>query len=476
MTKSTVLVADADEKSRRDLTYILASLGYTATSVDSGEKVLKCLETGDAPSIVILDLSLQGISGLAVLEQLHRFRHPPQVIVVSAITDTTTVVKAMKLGALEYLIKPVQKEDIENAIAQHALGAVYGPFSKDGNWWLSSLKPEVLHLLDVSRRAAETDESVLISGESGVGKEVFARFIHAQSSRRDRPFLKINCAAVPAELLESEFFGYERGAFTGARESKPGKFEAASVGTIFLDEIGEINFALQAKLLHVLEDGEYARLGGNRPIPMNARILAATNKRLEEAIQNHEFRLDLFYRLNVIHIELPPLRERREDIPPLCNYFINKYCQKYDCQGRTELPAQLLELFHHYSWPGNIRQLENAVKQYLIFGEVSLDLEKNNSQQIHALGVQASLKTVATEAAEQAEKDIVLRLLEENHWNRKQVARELHTSYRTLLNKLRRWRLSESKPVIAAEHSEIPNESAEDHAPLKKAHSTSKVA
>jgi two-component system response regulator AtoC len=303
--------------------------------------------------------------------------------------------------------------------------------------------PKLTHIVEIARQVAGTDVPVLILGESGVGKEVLARFIHAQSGRSAKPFIKVNCAALPHDLLESELFGHERGAFTGALNEKPGKFELADKGTILLDEIADMSPQLQAKLLHVLQDGEFARLGGRRTLKVDARVLAATNKQMEEAVSNGAFREDLYYRLNVISIEIPPLRDRREDIPLLCTYFIEKYGPKYKSSVR-HLRRELLEAFLHYEWPGNVRQLENVVKRFLILpnAQVTLEMLKETAPQAATPSPSQgalNLKEVSAHAAEEAEKKMVLRMLEETNWNRKQAAQELGICYKALLNKLKKW-------------------------------------
>jgi two-component system response regulator AtoC len=267
--------------------------------------------------------------------------------------------------------------------------------------------------------------------------------------RHDKPFVKVNCAALPNELLESELFGYERGAFTGALNDKPGKFELADKGTLLLDEIGEMTPHLQAKLLHVLQDSEYTRLGGKRTVHVDARVLASTNVNLEENVANGKFREDLYFRLNVIRVEIPPLRERREDIPVLCNYFLCRYRDRYKSSVEQISPA-LMDSFLRYDWPGNLRQLENAIKRYLILPEMNMNLAelKEQAQPGTAAVVpikpkedSMSLKDVGTRAAENAEKELVLRVLEETSWNRKQAARRLNICYKALLNKLKRWQI-----------------------------------
>src|SRR5207253_6365169 len=273
--------------------------------------------------------------------------------------------EALQLAIENVLEKQKLKDELKTLKQQLA-------YVEQGNIMTSN--PQMLRIVDVSRHVASTDVPVLILGESGVGKEVLASFIHEQSNRSDGPFVKVNCAALPHELLESELFGYERGAFTGALRDKMGKFEQADKGTVLLDEIGEMSSHLQAKLLHVLQDSEFSRLGGKKPVKVNVRILAATNKKLKEAVLKGEFRNDLYFRLNVIRVEIPPMRERREDIPLLCNQFLDKYRERYQSPVQ-QFPKDLMELLLKYDWPGNVRQLENIVKRYLILPDSDITAE-----------------------------------------------------------------------------------------------------
>jgi two-component system, NtrC family, response regulator AtoC len=288
---------------------------------------------------------------------------------------------------------------------------------------------------------------LLIAGESGAGKEVMAKHAHAHSGRQDRPFLKVNCAALPHELLESELFGYERGAFTGAVSDKQGKFELAHGGTLLLDEIGEMSPLLQAKLLHVLQDGTFFRLGGRKTVQVDVRIIAATNIDIEKAVSESKFREDLYFRLNVIRIDLPPLRERKEDIPELCRFFIEKYRDQYNSSVR-ELPPDLLDRFVHYRWPGNIRQLENCIRRFLVLPDrlalfaAEFGDEEEPVQQappVESASENYSLLHVGANAAERAEQELVWRVLQETRGNRKLAATRMNICYKALLNKLKRW-------------------------------------
>jgi two-component system response regulator AtoC len=320
--------------------------------------------------------------------------------------------------------------------------------------------PEMTRAYEIANLVARTDVPVLITGESGVGKEVLARFIHCHSRRADKPLIRVNCAALPDDLLESELFGYERGAFTGATVQKPGKFELADGGSILLDEIGEMSPHLQAKLLHVLQDGEFSRLGGRQQMRVDARIIASTNRHLEDAVARGDFRADVYFRLNVIRLEIPPLRERKQEIVALCNYFINKYREKYESTVQ-EVPPHILRTFLDYDWPGNVRELENVIKRYLILPQADFDisgLPRPLSKSHATVSVSqapvpapprefASLKQVGFEAAERAERELVLSMLEQTNWNRRQAARQLNICYRALLNKIKKWQISRPENI-----------------------------
>ena len=362
-------------------------------------------------------------------------------IVLSGLDQASTVVKAMRLGALDYLVKPLDESDLERAI-ERALeepdDATADIIDPETNF--STSNKRMAQLRAISDQVAHADVPILILGESGVGKDVLARYIH-QKSERMGPFIRVNCAALPADLLESELFGHERGSFTGAQRDKAGKFELAGSGTILLDEIGEMTPALQAKLLHVLQDGEYCRVGGTRTLTSEARVIAATNKQLEKLVSTGGFREDLLFRLNVITVEVPPLRERPEDIIPLCNTFLEKYRVKYQSTVQ-QLPPELLSAFAAHPWPGNIRQLENNVKRFLILPDVRmalLELQRGKLSPEAAQRPSGSLKTQSANAAESAEKELILRTLNDVNWNRKQAAKRLDICYKSLLNKLHRW-------------------------------------
>ncbi len=291
-------------------------------------------------------------------------------------------------------------------------------------------------------RLAGANVPVLIHGESGTGKDIIARMIHAASPWRNGPWVKVNCPAIPGTLLESELFGYEKGAFTGAFGAKPGRVELAHRGTLFLDEISELDLGLQSKLLQLLQDGQFCRIGAQEDKKVEVRVVCATNRKLEQEIENGTFRSDLFYRINVVNVYLPPLRERAEDIPELVNYFLEHYNRKYNCRARA-LSLQLMSVLRKYHWPGNVRELENLIKRYVILGNeevISSDLKPRETDLFNAdipMDGQISLKKLTRQAVRELERKVILKVLQSNHWNRKMTAKTLGISYRALLYKIR---------------------------------------
>ena len=457
MSKRSILVVDDDQSVRSYLSDFLTSCGYTVECAESGDQAVTRLAGGYVPCVIVQDIVMPGINGIEVLESVKKINPSIPVIILSAAGQIKTVVDAMKMGAADFLVKPFEEQElelaIENVVEKQKLKEEVKTLKRQLDSYdagdILSTNPRVLKIKEIAKHVADTDVPVLMTGESGVGKEVLARYMHSHSSRHDKPFVKVNCAALPNDLLESELFGYERGAFTGALNDKPGKFELADKGTLLLDEIGEMTPHLQAKLLHVLQDSEYTRLGAKRTIRVDARVLASTNINLEENVASGKFREDLYFRLNVIRIDIPPLRERREDIPVLCNYFLCRYRDRYKSPVE-EITPSLMDSFLRYEWPGNVRQLENAVKRYLILPDMNVNLSELKDQTSSSANAPVpakpkednmSLKDVGSRAAEQAEKELVLRVLEETSWNRKQAARRLNICYKALLNKLKRWQI-----------------------------------
>lgn len=444
MMKRSVYVVDDDLSFRAYLTTSLSAKGYEAAGIETGNELLAKLSRSGAPSIILLDVMLPDGDGIQIMAKIKEMGIMVPVIILSGIGQVNTVVEAMKLGALDFLMKPFSDEDLDEAMEKALAGFTAAPAGERQGFVTANREME--RLAAIVQRVAWTDVPILITGESGVGKEVMARHAHINSGRRERPFLKVNCAAMPHELLESELFGYEKGAFTGAINDKPGKFELANGGTLLLDEIGEMSPLLQAKLLHVLQDGAFYRLGARKGTQVDVRVIAATNVKIEEAVANAKFREDLYFRLNVIRVDLPPLRERREDIPALCDFFMSKYRGRYNPGAR--LPGELLDAFMNYSWPGNIRQLENHIRRFLVLPDDPSLLQELQSKSRQAIPVtapapeaeaSASLLEVSARAADRAERALVRRVLEETGGNRKQASRRLNISYKALLNKLKRW-------------------------------------
>ena len=386
MKKPYVAIVDDDSAFSNYLRTFLSLRGYETRSYSRGDELLASVKQGDPPDIVLLDVMMPGMNGLETLRALKAAKPEMQAIMLSGREQASTIVEAVRLGAADYVVKPDDPEGlgeialdaaIKNAIEKTRLVSEITELRRqltddqDRAFLFWGDSPEMQTIASVIEQVSDSDVTVLIRGESGVGKELVARAIHQRSSRKDRPFVKVNCAALPAELLESELFGHEKGAFTGAATTRIGKFEQADTGTIFLDEIGEMKAALQAKLLHVLQDAQFTKLGSNKPINVDVRVVAATNRDLETMMLNGEFREDLYYRLKVIEVTVPPLRERRNEIPHLTGFFIDRYARRYNRPVR-QLSETLAALFQTYEWPGNIRELENMIKRIVILQDESL--------------------------------------------------------------------------------------------------------
>jgi two-component system response regulator AtoC len=449
--KACVLVVDDDESTRGYLSTLLASRGFATRTAASGTEALALVAAGQAPDAVLLDLVMPGLGGMETLERMRGMAPRLPVVILSAVGQASTVVEAMRRGASDYLTKPFADEELDLVIKkameqrrlQDEVRSLRRRLDAHGEAPdIITVNSGLLRLKETARQVADTEATILLLGESGVGKEVFARFVHASSRRRERPFVRINCAALPHDLLESELFGYERGAFSGAHREKPGKLELAEGGSILLDEIGDMSPSLQAKLLHVLQDGEFSRLGATRSLRVDARVLASTNRRLEEAMAAGSFREDLYFRLNVIRLEIPPLRERRDDIPLLARHFLRQYAESHHTAAR-DLPERLGEALQRYDWPGNVRELENVIQRYVVLGDLDQALAELRPKRPASAPTRAagSLKQVGTRAAEAAEQDVVRRVLKETRWNRREAARQLRISYKALLNRLKRWNL-----------------------------------
>jgi two-component system response regulator AtoC len=454
-----ILLVDDEPGMLRYIRTLLEVDDYKVETASTGEEALQHVEKGMLPDLVLLDVLMPGIDGLETLERLRRMKPGIKVVMLSCVNDARKVVQAMRLGAHDYLTKPFQKAELD-AVIDQCLGqgkqAFTGEVEEVGeDVFFIAASPAMRKLRSQAALVANVDIPVLLLGESGTGKEVLARLVHKLSPRAHRTFLKVNCAAVPADLLESELFGYEQGAFTGATHAKPGKFEICNKGTILLDEIGEMPPQLQAKLLHVLQDGQFSRLGSRSVVKSDVRILAATNIDIPEALATKRLREDLYYRLNAFTLHLPPLRERKEEIPILLKQFMSRMAERY---ARPPLPLSpsLLQACQDHPWPGNLRELNNFLKRYLILGDENLavsELQPRNDGTGGASGEASSktvngaggLKSLARNAKDGAEAEAITRALEQTNWNRKQAAAILQISYKALLYKIRQYGIAETK-------------------------------
>lgn len=465
----TILVGEDELEVRAYLEMALKCLGYAVELAQDGNEILNYLASSRPKvSAVLLDLMMPQREGIDTLREIRRIDPNLPVIIVSGAASTLNVVTAMKTGATDFLCKPVAHDDLQkaihkalqNVVLQNGIGVEPAPLAH-----VSSARtkvflgnnPRMQEIQSLVERIGWSEAPILIQGETGTGKEVLARELHANSPRAGKIFLKLNCAALPSELVESELFGYERGAFTGAFQKKAGMFETADGGTILLDEIGDMDVRLQAKLLQVLQDREFQRIGGKDVIKVDVRVLAATHRDLEKAIEERTFREDLYYRLNVINVHLPPLRERKEDIVPLVEYLI----RKHGVAGKA-LPDITLDLKHAlitYNWPGNVRELENMARKLTILRNPDLiarelqakasrrpspvvaaggaALPETNPEAVHSASSTPILEQV-TKAKQQAETEAILAALGSTRWNRKQAAALLKIDYKALLYKMKK--------------------------------------
>jgi two-component system, NtrC family, response regulator AtoC len=410
--KPLVAIVDDDSAFSSYLRTFLSLRGYETRAYSRGDEMLAAIRQGDPPDIVLLDVMMPGMDGLETLRNLKAARPELQAIMLSGRERASTIVEAVQLGAANYVIKPDDPEGLGEVALEAAiksaieksrlvseLNELRQQLSDDQDravWGRSERMVAITRLVD---QVADSDVTVLIRGESGVGKELVARAVHQNSSRRQRPFVKVNCAALPADLLESELFGHEKGAFTGAATTRIGKFEQADGGTIFMDEIAEMKPALQAKLLHVLQDAEFTKLGSNKRVTVDVRVVAATNRDLEAMMLKGDFREDLYYRLKVIDVHVPALRERRDEIDPLTEFFIARYARRYNRPARP-LSDALRQQFHQYDWPGNVRELENMIKRIVVLQDESLVIQELARGPRQSVAAQAAQATLAAPQAE----------------------------------------------------------------------------
>ena len=436
-----ILIVDDDSGQRSLLDSFLRSQGFDTVPVASGERALEVLRD-ESISMMISDVRMPGMTGLETLRRARQQHSILPVLLVTAYADIREAVGAMRDGALNYLAKPIDLDELLMTVQQATGMAKMAPVKFMANRNLpprvvaaSALMQAVFH--DASL-IAPSDSRVLITGESGVGKEIVADVIHAWSERAGGPIVKVNCAAIPETLLESELFGHEKGAFTGAVAQRMGRFEVANGGTIFLDEIADMSPPLQAKLLRVTQDGRFTRVGSNKELQTNARILAATNRNLEEQVKNARFREDLFYRLNVVEINIPPLRERPEDILPLANAFVSEFSR-----GKARFSSSVADCLARYNWPGNIRELRNAMERAVLLSGGELILPEHLPTKVRqpaqtAPGPAAELTD--PERLGEIERQAIFQALRKHEFNRTETAKALGISRRALLYKLQRFR------------------------------------
>jgi DNA-binding NtrC family response regulator len=472
MKTGNVLVVD-DEKSQRDIVKtILKSADYDVETAANGQQAGELYRTGNF-DVVLTDLKLPDTDGLSIVDQMFQIQPLGCLIIMTAHGSIDSAVEAMKKGAFDYLTKPLDRDQIlivlkrafekvqllkENRLLHQQLEE---RFSLDN---IIGHHNKMQELFQIIKKISTSDVTVLICGESGTGKELIARAIHFNSQRKHKPFMAINCAAIPEPLIDSELFGYEKGAFTGAAIRRIGLFEATDKGTLFLDEIGDLSLALQAKLLRTLQEREVRRLGGREQIKIDVRVIAATNKQLEAEIRNGNFREDLFYRLNVMAIQVPPLRERSTDIPALVEHFIQKYTSKV-VKSVKEISHEAMRFLMEYSWPGNVRQLESVIERVILLCETDrielVDLPSEiKTGPVPITGFDFQLPTVGF-SLEEFERELIIRTMEKNEWVIAKAAKQLGLSYKTLqyrLDKFQVRRPIQSPSNAANETTDTPNE------------------
>jgi two-component system response regulator AtoC len=449
----TILVVEDKESMAEMLRETLESEGYKVVSANNGAEGIGYLKESRI-DLVLTDLKLPQNNGIDILKASKEENQLRPVIIMTAFGSVETAVAAMKEGAFDFITKPFDTDHLlllvkraletqrlltENILLKEEFASKFGLPRIIGK------SEKIVNVAQIVQKVAPTKTTVLLIGESGTGKELFARALHNLSNRKNYPFIPINCAAIPRELLESELFGHEKGSFTGAEAKKLGKFELGDKGTIFLDEIGDMDLAIQSKLLRAIEDGEIERVGAVKGIKVDVRIVAASNKDLEKAVEEKKFREDLYYRLNVFPIRIPPLNERKDDIPLLVEYFINKYCLEINTPLKS-ISKDALDLLMNYRWKGNVRELENAIERAVILcdGETITPEHFLFSQSglvsaEGALPMEGSLETVAKEASRKAETQRIASALKETKGNKSRAAEILRVSYKTLLTKIKEY-------------------------------------
>jgi len=439
-----ILVVDDERDICRALEFLLSREGYKVATANSGQEALKKVESDDF-DLVITDLKMEGIDGMQVLERSLSMNPGLIVVIMTAFGSVESAVEAMKKGASDYIVKPFINEDVkmtvrrllehrkvlmENLVLRQQLSQQFG------NREFVGVSPQISQVLDILSKVIPTRSNILLLGESGTGKGLIAEIVHGNSQRKDKPFISINCSAIPENLLESELFGYRKGAFTGAASDKKGLITMADQGTLFLDEIGDMPMGLQAKVLKVLESGEVLPLGETKSRFVDIRLIAATNKDLEEQIRKGLFREDLYYRLNVIEVMIPPLRERREDVPVLARHFIDRCCRENN-KKVAGISDEAMEALVNYPWPGNIRELRNVIERAVV---LSGGGEIGTAELPEKVRSHDSLRTTRTlkDRLDYYEETIIRETLQTNDWNKEETARQLGVDLATLYRKIKK--------------------------------------
>ncbi len=456
---ATILIADDETNIRRVLSATLEKEGHQVITARDGEEAIAILSKGGI-QVVVTDLKMPKADGLQVLRYVQRNLPTVPVILMTAYGTVDNAVQAIKAGAFDYITKPFDKSDVIQAITKAAATESLAkmdfraPPAEPERYRIIGQSQKMKSIYEIIEKVADTPSTVLIMGESGTGKELIAAALHYNSSRRSKAFIKINCAAIPRELMESELFGHEKGAFTGAIVSKPGRFELADGGTLFLDEISEIPVEMQVKLLRAIQEAEFERVGGLHTIRVDVRLVVATNRDIKNEVAQGRFRQDLYYRLNVVPIHLPSLRERKEDIPLLIDHFIDKFNAKLN-RNIGGISKEALEVMLNYGWPGNIRELENVIECCTLFTESQRiefkDLPPQLSENAHMLANDlsvaddASMKDIVKQATAQLERDLIAKALDETKGNVTRAAKKLKISRKSLQNKMKEFGLRESE-------------------------------
>jgi len=445
----SILIVDDEKSIRESLTGILQDEGFTPTSVDNGEKAIEKISE-DKPDLILLDIWMPGMDGLETLTKIRDIYPDQLVVMMSGHGTIETAVRSTKLGAYDFIEKPLSLEKvllcIQNAVKIGQLveenRELKAKIGKE-NEMIGSSKL-IRELKKQIKIAAPTSGWILITGENGTGKELVARSIHHNSRRHDKPFVEVNCAAIPEELIESELFGHEKGSFTGATTQRRGKFDQAHQGTLFLDEIGDMSLKTQAKVLRILQEHKFERVGGNKTIEVDVRVIAATNKDLEKEISGGQFREDLYYRLNVIPFHVPPLRERKSDIPHLATHFLEYFCSK-ESRETKNLDEDAMQAIQEYSWPGNVRELKNLIERLVIMSPGNTITRGQLPQSIFGKQQLASTDlgsiTLSADtyrsAKEEFEKEFLVQKLEENDWNISRTAEAIEIERSNLHRKIK---------------------------------------